>query len=353
MTNPQPARRVTLKDIGRAVGLSHGAVSLALRNSSQVSKASCELVQSTAREMGYRPNPMAAGLAHFKRGSRSVPLQAALAWLNCWAEPEKLRSYREFDLYWQGAAKAAEKLGFRLEEFRVNSEMTSSRVENILRTRNVQGILIPPGLNEGLKGFCWEHFSMVYLGRPARELAAHAVTSDQMANTLLAYERIAEKGYKRIGFVGSSWRTRFFGAGYLWAVYSGKSPQVEGSDHLQLPPLFFSYDGDEQKDGQEGAFLAWFKKTKPDAILYDGGNVPKWLENAGCRVPDDIGLAATSVLDGQVEAGIYQNPEEIGRVSVLVLMSLIYDGDYGTPALPREILIKGNWVDGPSLPRRR
>jgi LacI family transcriptional regulator len=69
-------------------------------------------------------------------------------------------------------------------------------------------------------------------------------------------------------------------------------------------------------------------------------------------VPGDIGLAALSVLDCPVDAGIYQYPEEIGRVSALALVTLINDNDLGIPAIHREILIKGKWVDGATLPDR-
>jgi hypothetical protein len=76
------------------------------------------------------------------------------------------------------------------------------------------------------------------------------------------------------------------------------------------------------------------------------------LEKAGYRVPEDIGLAATNVRDIPVDAGIDQNPEEIGRVTTLAVISLIHDGDLGKPDFIREILVRGKWVDGRSLPFR-
>ena len=53
--------------------------------------------------MGYRPNATATALAHFKKQSKVIPVQSALAWLNRWPDPKTLRSFGEFDLYWQGA----------------------------------------------------------------------------------------------------------------------------------------------------------------------------------------------------------------------------------------------------------
>jgi len=37
-----------------------------------------------------------------------------LAWINCWPDPKKLRSFKEFDLYWKGAFAEAERSGYRL-----------------------------------------------------------------------------------------------------------------------------------------------------------------------------------------------------------------------------------------------
>jgi len=37
----------------------------------------------------------------------------------------------------------------------------------------------------------------------------------------------------------------------------------------------------------------------------------------------------------------------------LMLVSLIHDNARGIPSINRELLVKGKWVDGSMLPRRR
>jgi DNA-binding LacI/PurR family transcriptional regulator len=76
------------------------------------------------------------------------------------------------------------------------------------------------------------------------------------------------------------------------------------------------------------------------------------LEKLGYRVPEDIGLAATSILDGNADAGIDQNSEEIGRAAFETLLSLLNHNQYGIPDIVREVVITGSWVDGTSLPQR-
>jgi LacI family transcriptional regulator len=64
-------------------------------------------------------------------------------------------------------------------------------------------------------------------------------------------------------------------------------------------------------------------------------------------------LAAVNILNLPIDAGICQNPEEIGRAGVLTVLSLMNDQAHGVHAIQSEILVKGKWVDGASLPPRK
>ena len=217
----------------------------------------------------------------------------------------------------------------------------AERLERILKTRNIQGILVPPGLLPDYLGdFNWDQFALVHLGRSNSELPLHCVASDHVANTMLALDKLREKGYRRIGFAGNFWKPMHYGAGFLWG-------QAELPEKMRLPALLLK----EQDGGKNIEKLnLWLKKNRPEAIITDLPNIKTMLEGCPGRGSSPIGLAALTILDCQINAGIYQNPEEIGRVGVLLLMSLIYDNDRGIPAASREVLIKGKWVDGSDLP---
>lgn len=341
---PKPiasARRVTLRDIADAVGVTPMTVSRALRNQERISGETREKIQAKAIEMGYQPDPALTALVHYRHNRLEQPVRAALAWLNGWAEPAQLRRFHEFDLYWKGAAAAAEQLGFHLEEFVTGPAMKPARLAQILHTRNVRGILLPPGPlpPAWIAEFPWQEFSLVALSGAA-PLPVHVVTADQASNTMLAMSKMRQLGYKRIGFVGDRWLKRVFGAGFLWM----QTLEIPPED--QVPPLLFSV-----REGaiHQGIFEEWLRTHQPDAILTDLAALPEMLAKAGLRVPQDIGLAGLSTLDCPIDAGIYQNPEEIGRVGVLMLHSLINDNAWGLPAINRQVLIEGSWVDGKSL----
>lgn len=338
-------QRVTLKDIAREVGLSFGAVSLALRNSPKIAPATRERVQAAARKLNYHPNALAVGMARFKHDSKIKPVTPVLAWLNGWSKPEELRRFREFDLCWRGAEQAAAKFGYRLEETVVRGGASLRRVEKMLRTREIRGLLLPPH-RDGIvdwQRLNLEGFAMISLGRKNESPFAHCVSSAQAANTMLAFDRMTEKGYRRIGYVGPFYRPRLFGAGMGWV-------QNEVPAARRVPPFFAE---NQELHSSRQALAAWISKYRPDGIFTENPDLPEVLSEIGISVPGDIGLAAASVLDEPaIDAGIYQNSEEIGRVAVLSVISLLNERDYGIPAVFREILIKGDWVDGSTLPDR-
>src|SRR5579862_5217790 len=136
--------KLTIRDLARALGLSRAAVSLGLRDSPEIAAATRERIRAMAREMGYEPNPTAAALSRLRRASTVEPIHAALAWLNLWPDPKKLRTFAEFDRYWQGAKASAEKFGYRLEEFPGNERVSIPPLEKILLARGIPGILLPP-----------------------------------------------------------------------------------------------------------------------------------------------------------------------------------------------------------------
>jgi DNA-binding LacI/PurR family transcriptional regulator len=337
------ATSVTMADIAREVGVTAAAVSLALKDNRRVSEARRKEIQAAAERMGYRPNVMATSLAYHRHDSRSIPTEAGLAWLNGWPEPEKLRRLPQFAAYWIGASRAAEKFGYRLDEFVVSKEMPLSRIEKILRARNISGILIPPhaGMEVPWHALNWDRFSVVRFGLTARNLPSfHAVTADQSGNAYLAFMKMKEKGYERIGFVGVSekeWRGL---AGFSQAQFGIPASQ-------RVPPLLHRFwEGPENLDKPS----RWLKKYRPDAILIEHGQFFTQLKALGFEAPRDFGLATTVIPDVPLDSGIDQNPEEIGRAAVLVLLSQIRDNARGVPAISRLVLIEGTWMEGKSLP---
>lgn len=338
--------RVSLRDIAKELGISHVSVSLALRDSPRVSKTRKEEIREAADRLGYSPDPMLSALANYRQQKNNLGIHSALAWINQWPDKDELRKYKEFNAYWNGAKQAASNLGFRLEEFPITEDLSGARLLTILRTRNIRGILIPPhpsGID--LKGFNWDNFAMVRFGYSVRQSKVHLVTSEMVSNTMSAYEQIRDHGYQRIGMVSSEQHdlnTRHnIRAGFKAAEDLHTEPDQ------RIPSLFFE---NEDFDENLREFKKWIDCYKPDAIFSCTNVVKELLDHLKIKVPDDIGVAVSSVLDGYFDTGIDQNSYEIGRVAASMLAGLINENETGLPQAVRRTTIIGNWVQGESLP---
>lgn len=352
MASPAPLHsgtRVSLRDIALKLGVSHVTVSLALRGDPRISAPRRDEVQQLAKTMGYEPDPMLSSLSAYRQSKQATSIKATIAWVNQWTKPKELRRLQEFDAYWRGAHAYASRLGYRLEEFIAGKDMPPLRLQQILLARNVRGILIPPHINGlDLPGFDWNQFSVVRFGISVKHPRAHIVTSDQLNCAALAFERMWERGYRRIGYVTAHRHDRNTGGNFRAGYLSAQDVHVPLKRHLD--PLSLS----EDNTAADARLLKkWLRTVKPDAIISALSILPEVLREAGCKIPDDLGVAGLSLLDGGFNAGTDQNSEEIGRVAMATLAGLIHQNERGIPQYCRRILVEGRWVDGSSLPDRR
>lgn len=346
-SSPTPGLRVSLRDIALQVGVSHVTVSLALRGDPRISPARRQEIESVAKKLGYRPDPMLSSLSAYRQAKKTVSIQSTIAWVNQWANPKDLRRFQEFDAYWRGAHDYANRLGYRLEEFLVGADMPPLRLQQILLARNIRGLLVPPhthGLD--LPGFDWGQFSVVRLGTSVKQLRAHIVTSDQMNCAAMAFERMWERGYRRIGYVTAHRFDRNTGGNFRAGYLSAQDIHVPLRRHLD--PLALEED---LSVANVRTLKKWLKAVRPDGVISAIGELPDLLERAQCKVPAELGVAGLSLLDGHFDAGVDQNSVEVGRVAMATLAGLIHQNDRGIPQYCRRILVEGRWVDGSSLPK--
>src|SRR5882757_1871649 len=214
--------RVTLLDIAKRVGVAKTTVSMALRESHQVSYARRQEIQRVAKEMGYVPDPFLSGLAAHSRERVSAKNHGVLAWFNHWKDPKRLLQFKEFKGYLRGAREAATRFGYRVDEVRWERDCSPKRFERILLARGIEGILVPPH-NELLdwQDFDWTKFSVIRFGMSVQNPDSNLVTSDAYRATVMAIKQIHDYGYRRIGLtVNEEYNQRLGGnflSGYFYA----------------------------------------------------------------------------------------------------------------------------------------
>jgi LacI family transcriptional regulator len=335
------------RDLAKHLGISHVTVSLAMRDHPRISLETRAKVKQAAVDLGYRPDPMLQSLARYRKNKTSKSVHSCIAWINASQPAARFHKYKEFNLYWTSAQAAAATFGYRLEEFLLGGKMTPERLHKILATRGIPGILLPPQFpHPDWQDFPWDYYSIVRFGRSLQTPVCNVVTSDHMSNAMLAFREIRDLGYRRIGFVSNEdallQGRHLFEIGFLAAQRF--VPAAE-----RIPSCIVKKASMQENARQVGQ---WVRKYRVDAIFTDHAALPEILENAGISVPGDVGLAVTTLLDAPATAGIDQHSEEIGRDAVSHLCSLIASRSTGVPEISRETLVRGTWVNGPSMPRR-
>jgi DNA-binding LacI/PurR family transcriptional regulator len=343
------ARRVTLQDIANTVGVSKNTISIALRNNPRIRPELRERIRRVAAEMGYIADPILQRLAAYRRRGGSMSFRSVIAWVNHWREPDKLRSYHEFEQYWRGAVLAAKRLGYRLDEFPWPADLPAKQAEETLLERGVLGLLLPPHKPDVDWGdFDWSRFSLIRFGLSVRRVDANLVAADHLRAMMMAVRRIHESGYGRIGLVydaahDHSMGGNYFG-GFLWA-----------NNLLAIKNAIPALDFDQQAaaPARLKALKKWMLDYRPTAVLTASPQVPALLRELGYATPRDVAVAGTSLYDLPLDAGIDQCPHAIGQIAAEMLIKQITLNERGEPPDPCRILIESRWQNGQSLPCRK
>ena len=344
---PAGSRRVSLKDLAVACGLSTATVSLALRNQGRISTATRKKVLSLANKLGYRPDPLVSKLMSHLHRSRGSESQGVLALLTCY---ENSNTRKENYLRWtlEGARIRTEKLGYRLEEFSLTQPgMSAERIGCILQARNILGILVAP-LRENITSlnFDFTPFAAVTLSFTlSGEQPLHATLADEFYNMKLILKKLQERGYRRIGFALEEEHEKRSNHRWTGAFLT---EQLHGLQGVAIPPLI--YPGWNKRHLQP-----WLEKFRPDVVISTEPFVLRWLEEFGYQVPRDIAFVTTSYASSLFDrpiSGIDERPEVIGASAVDLLVAHLQRNEFGIPAVAKEVNLPGVWTGDQTAPPR-
>ncbi len=335
---------ITLKDLAKECGVTPTTVSLALRNHPRISDATKEKVREAAERLGYRRHPMLsalmANLNQARQPTAAVPLAAIYT-----HELEDIKSNSYHLKAWKGMERRASELGFKLERFHLDQKkMTGKRLTQILTTRGISGIIVPPLMKAGGHlNINWDEFSVVAIGYSMLSPNMHRVCPDQYRGIRLALRELKHLGYKRPGLLlnkQSDLRTlHLWSSGFYGFEHSQKSRGI-------IPVL-------ECDEVEEKALLKWYKKYTPDVIISSDLNIIDPLHELGLDFPKDVGLVTLSRYEaGGGVAGIDQNAEALGAAAVEQLVQLMYYNERGVPDMPRVIQIPSTWGKGKSIKKQ-
>lgn len=342
----------TMTEVARATGVSKNTVSLALRGSARISAATRARITAVAQAMGYRQNPTVARLMVELRQNRSPRFEATLALINGNEHRDAFTRHPTIPNYVDGCRRRAAQLGYSLDEFWLHDPaMPVKRWLSILRARNIRGAVIV-GLMQDNRlpahlAPLWEEFPAVVTGVRTREPTLSFACSDHYALALAAFEKAVEFGYKRPALVLD---------GSIDALIEGRftAGYLTGQSHLlsrrQRTPPFHEVAA-ARKDRR--IFAKWLAQAKPDVIFTLYHEVKRWLQDAGLRVPEDLGLIQYEWRPDHASwAGMDQRNDLVGEAALDMLISMVHHNETGVPEYPRATLIGSHWVDGATVRRQ-
>lgn len=338
--------RVTISDIADAVGVHKSTVSLALRNDPRVGPETRERILRAAAELGYVPDAHLSNLMGYLRkiSAETSTKHEVIAYLSSESSPEtdihKKPFFRKFR---SGAHGELGRLGYRMETFRLaDYGFNLKRVETVLRSRNINGMLVSPPVGmDNLEAFNWDAFAAITLGYRLFKPDMHKVISDQMAAMSLALAHIEQSGYKKVVFAYH--KGRDLHSGRRWSVSFAGSHRLFPSI---TDTLIFAGDAN-------GAFVKYFRKCKADALICLSHDFAAKLEDAGLKIPGDLGCILLDADDSPgYFAAIDQQPELLGRLAAQQLAGMLSRHELGLPTLPYILQVTPKWHHGRTCPPR-
>ncbi len=363
-------RRVTLKDVAKRAGVTTAAVSMALKNNPRIGEATRKRIAKIAEELGYRVDPNVASLMRYLRSNRRPEFAETIGFVYAYGDAEEFKQAIALEGLFRGAVDFADRQGYKIEPFWLREEgMTQARMNSVLVSRNIRGLILPPlPENHAKLKFDWNRLAVISHALSLDEPEIDNITSHQYYSVRLAFEKCRELGYRRIGLalnrVHSDRTEHRWLAGYLSS--SRLLPAEE-----QVP----EYLGPPNRE-----FLNWYRDNQPDAIIVAKMHFREALDESGIQVPEDVAMAFLNLarhtdddsrssyavplefLDtgyhdaytapGEM-AGVVHNFYEMGQMSASQIIAALQQNVFGVPKFAKNTQVKGSWVDGRCVPKRK
>jgi LacI family transcriptional regulator len=308
---------ITIKDVAKRLNLSVSTISRGFNDKYDIKKETKDLILATAKEMGYRPNPMAKKLIQ----KRSFNIGIVV--------PEFINSF--FPEVIIGAQDIFFDKGYQVLITQSN-ECFETELKNVktLEDSMVDGLLISL-CSESNNIDYYEKlidsgFPIVFFNRVNKEFKTDKVVFNDYKWAFFATEHLIAQGYKNIihlkgadSVLLSNERSR----GFIDAL---KKHRFEGTKEKIIPCGFSIEDG--ERVGREiiesGQIPdAIFAANDPSAI-----GVMKTLQRNGYKIPKDIAIVGFSeskmatIVHPELTT-VLQPTNEIGREAALMLIKQI------------------------------
>lgn len=280
MTSSKNLKKVTIKDVAHAAGVSTQTVSRVINHHSNVAPQTRVHVRSVIDELGYAPNVIAKSLS----SGKSNTLGVIGFGLEYYGSTSILR----------GIEKKANETGFSIL-LSLLDDYEMGHVDRILHelfARQVEGIIWSiPGIGKTLAGltrkFSEVGIPVVFLNKEQTENNM-VVALDNRRGGRLATTHLLENGYRRIGIITGPagwWEARERECGWAETLQEAGIPNL---DRLKV-------EGDwTPQSGERGLHALLAQAADLDAVFVSNDQMAlgalQAARNLGIRIPQDLGV---------------------------------------------------------------
>ncbi|MBT8226740.1 MAG: LacI family DNA-binding transcriptional regulator [Dactylosporangium sp.] len=312
----------SIKEVARQAGVSIGTVSNVLNHPHVVAPATRQRVLGVIERLGYVRNDSARQL----RAGRSRIISIMVLDV---ANPF-------FTDVVRGAEASAEEHGLVVMVCDSgNSVARERRYLDMLEEQRVQGVLITPvddGQDSRLGQFVRRGTPVVFVDREARQRNRCSVAVDDVLGGRLAGDHLAERGHRRIAFVGGPFTTR-----QVVDRHEGCSAALVGrigaSAHLLVVSTACLTVAAGRRAGEDIADLP--TQRRPTAVFCANDllalGLLQTMTQRGITVPNEIAIVGYDDIEFAGAAAvplssIRQPREQLGRTAAQLLLEEINDG---------------------------
>ncbi len=311
---------VTIKDIAKKLGLSTSTVSRALRDSYEISPETKKVVLEYAKEINYRPNPIALSLK--EKRSRSIGIIVS----------EIANSF--FSQAINGIQSMANEKGYNVM-ITQSQESYEKEVLNMqfLSSRSVDGCLISVSTEtedfSHITNLYNRGFPIVCFDRVIEGLETHMVIVDNFKAAYDATTHLIKNGYTKIACLTSAPHLSITKERLLGYKKALKENDIQFSENLVK---YCPHGGMVYEEVELAMSELTEQREKPDAIFATADklttNCMRYCRKAKVKIPENLAVIGFSNLDltellSPSLSVVRQPAFEMGRLATEMLISMI------------------------------
>lgn len=315
-------KRITIKDIARALDIHHTTVSRALRNQGPIKEETRKRVLGYAQKHGYQVNLSARSLRGNVRNVFAIIIPSI--------------NHQFFSNIVSYFTNLAYQKGYIVSVFQSNESLEQEKaIINTVIQNNVAGVLASITLETTSS----DHFALlkeykiplVFFDRVCEDLDVPKVTVNNEAMVRDALDILIQRNCSRIAHIAGPKKINVFRerqAGYKKGVKEY---------HLNYKKIYEINEIFDIQQGIQAVKKLFGEEIKPDALICDSFGfvigAASQLKKIGVEIPKDVQLMAFSnnfaneLFDTKITT-IVQPDKEIAQIAFSMLLNAIEDKDY-------------------------